>query len=481
MRSALTGLLAAVVLLTWVPTPLLAHGRLKSSTPAADAHLGQIPQQLRLDFSEAAELTFTMVRLQTADGRQIALGPLAFAPDSRRSVIAPVTGAMEAGTYVVTWQVAGDDGHPVRGRFEFIIAPGAMSAGVPASEMAGMHHDPVTMPEGNGFGAESPLYVIIRWVQFAALLLIIGAVAFRYFVVGRLRHDMVTTAEPTDAVFAAQAEHGAARVGHVAAAVLAASLLVRLLAQSYAMHGAGGVFDARLVGGMVRTTTWGWGWLLQLIGVALAGVGFHRARNTYRSVLTPGPGSRSSMAPWWRLAAAGAVVSAFSPAFSGHAASVPKLRALAIMADGLHVLGASSWLGTLAVMLIAGIAVARRSAPGESGPIVRSLINAFSPVALASAGLATATGVFAAWLHVGSIPALWTSRYGVTLMIKLGILGIVALTGFYNWRFVQPRLGTDEATMRLRRSARVEVAVAVLVLFVTAILVASPTSMDATM
>lgn len=187
------------------------------------------------------------------------------------------------------------------------------------------------------------------------------------------------------------------------------------------------------------------------------------------------------MAPWWRLAASGAVVSAFSPAFSGHAASVPKLRALAILADGLHVLGASSWLGTLAVMLIAGIAVARRSAPGESGPVTRSLINAFSPVALASAGLATATGVFAAWLHVGSIPALWTSRYGVTLMIKLGILGIVALTGFYNWRFVQPRLGTDEATLRLRRSARVEVAVAVLVLLVTAILVASPTSMDAAM
>ena len=481
MRRRLTGLLAAVVLLTWVPAPLLAHGRLKSSTPAAGAHLGQVPHQLRLDFSEAAELTFTLVRLQSADGREITLGPLAFAADSRRSVIAPVTGAMDAGTYVVTWQVAGDDGHPVRGRFEFIIAPGAMGAGVSAGAMAGMHHDPVTMPEGNGFGAESPLYVVIRWVQFAALLLIIGAVVFRYFVLGRLPHDMAIATQSADSVFAVQAGQDSARVGHMAAAVLAASLLARLFAQSYAMHGAGGVLDVGLVGGMVRTTTWGWGWLLQLIGVVLAGVGFHRARNSSRNTVTPGPAGGSSMTLWWRLAAAGAVISAFAPAFSGHAASMPKLRALAVLADGLHVLGASSWLGTLAVMLVAGVAVARRHAPGASGPIVRSLINTFSPVALASAGLATATGVFAAWLHVGSIPALWTSRYGITLMIKLGILGIVALTGFYNWRFVQPRLGTDDATMRLRRSARVEVAVAVLVLFVTAILVASPTSMDAAM
>jgi putative copper export protein len=227
------------------------------------------------------------------------------------------------------------------------------------------------------------------------------------------------------------------------------------------MHGAGSVFDVSLVAAMVRKTMWGWGWLLQLVGIVLAGIGFSRAR--------------------WRLAACGAFVAAFSPAFSGHAASAPKLRALAILADGLHVLGASSWLGTLTVVLIAGLTAATRQAPGTRGLLARSVINAFSPVALASAGIAAVTGVFAAWLHVGTIPNLWGTRYGIILLIKLAILGIVALTGFYNWRVVQPRLGSDEATTSLHRSARVEVVVAVLVLLVTAILVASPTSMDAAM
>jgi putative copper export protein len=84
-------------------------------------------------------------------------------------------------------------------------------------------------------------------------------------------------------------------------------------------------------------------------------------------------------------------------------------------------------------------------------------------------------------LHVGTIPNLWGTHYGVTLLIKLTVLGLVALTGFYNWRFVKPRLGTSEASARLQHSARIEVLIAVVVLLVTAVLVGSPTSMDMTM
>ncbi|MDQ6633650.1 MAG: copper resistance protein CopC, partial [Gemmatimonadota bacterium] len=184
MRTALTGLVVAILIVPLAPASLLAHGRLKSSNPASGAHLAHVPRELRLDFSETAEMAFTFVRLLSADGRAVPLGPLAYAPDSHRSVVAPVIGPMEPGTYVVVWQVAGDDGHPVRGRFEFVIAPGAMGSGAAPGEMSGMHHDPVSMPEGNGFGAESPFYVAIRWAEFAAVLLIVGAVTFRYLVLG---------------------------------------------------------------------------------------------------------------------------------------------------------------------------------------------------------------------------------------------------------------------------------------------------------
>jgi copper transport protein len=274
------------------------------------------------------------------------------------------------------------------------------------------------------------------------------------------------------------AESRAASIGRGAVLALGLTLLLRLLAQGVAMHGAGSALDLGLLGPMIVRTTWGIGWLLQLAGVVVAAFGFHAVRAAQaRSRKGETPRTHAS----WRLAGVGVILLAFSPAFSGHAASAPKLRALAILADGLHVLGASSWLGTLAVVLFAGVTAAASRGMDVAGPFVRDMVNAFSPVALVSAGVAATTGVFAAWLHVGTVPNLWGSRYGLILLLKLGILSIVAFTGFYNWRFVKPRLGSGEAAMHLRRSARVEVAVALLVLLVTAVLVASPTAMDMTM
>lgn len=482
MRLAATTM--AIALVALAPGTAFAHGALKSSVPSSGAHLAQVPRELRLNFSESPELTFTSLRLLMVDGSEIPLGAIAYAADSRRAVVAPIVGAMAAGTYTVMWQMAGDDGHPIRGRFDFVIAPGAMGIGIvpapvssarPAGGAAGpsavggpssgeMHQNPVSLPQGAGFGAESPLYVLIRWLQFMGLLLVIGACAFRFFVLGFMRRE----AHP-DTELLADAERRAAGIGRWAAVVLAVVLVLRLGAQSYAMHGSA-MFDLRLSAQMIRNTMWGWGWLIQLAGVLLAGAGFRGAQSAARRDENP--------RTWWRLAALGAVVGAFSPAFSGHAAAVPQLRALAIAADGIHILGASSWLGTLAIVLFAGLTATAQSPAAGRGAIVRDLIGAFSPVALASAAVAATTGVFAAWLHVAAIPNLWSTRYGVTLLVKLAVLGVVAGTGFYNWRYVKPRLGTDDATGHIRRSANVEVVVAVIVLLVTAVLVATPTPLD---
>lgn len=480
-----------VLSLLAVPQVASAHGRLKSSSPGAGAHLGTSPRELRLDFSEVPDLAFSRVTLIAPSGRAVALGTLAYAPESRGTLVAAIPGHLQAGTYIVRWQLAGDDGHPIKGSFDFVVAPGAMgtvsdtgSRGATSAKLASadagtdsmtMHQDPASMPEGSGFGAESPAYVVVRWVQFAALLLAIGAISFRQFVLGFLRLK-----EDPDSPMLDVAEARAARIGHLAVGTLFVTLLLRLFAQSYAMHGAADAWNARLSAQMITNTVWGRGWLLQLVGVLLGGVGFYVAdRARLGRGTRPISGGRASYG--WPLATLGGVFLAFSQPFSGHASSVPKLQALAVLADGLHVLGASSWLGSLTLVLLAGLPAALRLTETERGPMVAELINAFSPVALASAGLATATGVFAAWVHVGTIPNLWGTRYGITLLVKLTVLSVVALTGFYNWRVVKPKLGTDAATRHLVRSARVELTVAVVVLLVTAILVASPTSMDSAM
>jgi copper transport protein len=92
----------------------------------------------------------------------------------------------------------------------------------------------------------------------------------------------------------------------------------------------------------------------------------------------------------------------------------------------------------------------------------------------------TVTGVIAGWRNIGSWTAMLHSSYGQLLALKLTVLSVVAGTGAYNWRRVLPVLGTAPATARLRRSAGVELTAAMVVLGVTAVLVATPMPMEST-
>jgi putative copper export protein len=318
--------------------------------------------------------------------------------------------------------------------------------------------------EEEGFDAGSPAYVLVRWLQFIGLLIVIGATVFHYGVLGFLRRR-----EDPDSPMLPVARRRAAQLARGAVFGLGVVAIVRLYAQSYAMHGSTrGAVDLTLLGAMITRTVWGEGWLIQIIGVIVAAIGFSMVRSDAHEQGTP----RSRLG--WGVAAIGVVALAFTPAFSGHAASTLEWRTLAILADGVHVLGAGGWLGSLLFVLGVGIPAALHLPEAERGPMVAELVNAFSPVALVCAGLTATTGVFAAWLHLGVIPALWGTHYGRILLIKLTVLSIVAGTGAYNWLTVKPRLGDTAAVPHLRRSATAELMVGAVVLLITAVLVATP-------
>jgi len=106
---------------------------------------------------------------------------------------------------------------------------------------------------------------------------------------------------------------------------------------------------------------------------------------------------------------------------------------------------------------------------------IAALVHAFSPMALAFASVVALTGVISAWLQLGSVPALWATQYGRTLLVKIAALSGLIGTGAYNWLRVRPALGTEAATRRLQRSAGLELIVGSLVVCVTAVLVATET------
>jgi copper resistance protein D len=319
----------------------------------------------------------------------------------------------------------------------------------------------VAVTEGS-FSAESPAYVLVRWANYIALLGVLGAVAFRALVLPTLRRRRV----PGHAAFIGSAAPRAARVGALFAGLSLAVGLGRLYAQSLAMHGAEYALATDRLLLMLQRTVWGWGWLLQMAAALLALLAFTLAARRVRG--------EARNAGAWLVAAAAALLLALTPALSGHAAAMAgSAGTVAIVMDTLHVVAAGGWLGTLLLVLVAGVPAAMRPGNDTRGDDVAHLVRAFSPAAMLFAAILVGTGLVAVYLHSGSLSALIGSRYGVLLFIKLGVFGLVLGAGAWNYLKVQPALGTDGATLQLRRSAALELSAAALVLLLTAMLVAT--------
>ena len=147
------------------------------------------------------------------------------------------------------------------------------------------------------------------------------------------------------------------------------------------------------------------------------------------------------------------------------------------LVNPLHILAGGLWIGTLFVLLAAGLTAVLVVEPGSErrGVVAAAMVNAFSPLALAAAGGVVLFGVITAWRHLKYLSALWTTPYGYALLVKLGLVALVFGLGAWNWRRQRPRLGSESAATALRRSARAELVAAGLVLLATAVLVSLPT------
>lgn len=448
-----------------------AHDDLRSATPGEGDTLQVVPDTLRLTFTRAQNLELASVTL-TGPGGEVALGRMRADPDSAARVLVPVEGPWAAGVHTVHWRIVGQDGHPVSGTYRFVVAdsaeglPTALPDSLAEGPAGGQESPAERAPEadagatgesaGGGFGVDSPLYVAVRWLGFAGLLGVLGAAAYGLVVLPLARRR-------APEVDVAHGRRAAAAPGMVAAGLLVLATIGRLWAQKEALAGPGDPWGA-LLGTLLTSTVWGTGWMLQMGAAVLALVAFVAAR-------------RSRGAVPWAVAGGATLVLAFTRGLSGHAVAVEHLTTLAVLADGVHVLAAGGWMGGLLMVLLVAVPTVR----GGEAPraLLAPIVHAFSLTALVFAALLVVTGVFASWLHLGEPGALWGSAYGRTLLLKLALLVPLLGTGAWNWLRVRPALARGEPAARhLRRSGGAELALAVGILLVTAVLVATPPPMD---
>ncbi len=434
-----------VAALSLAATP--PHTHLSRSSPAAGDTLRQSPSEVRLWFSGRAELSFTRVRLvRRSDGREIALGPVARLDSSFSAFNVPVTTTVGNGTYTVVWQTAAADGHPVRGQYDFTIVGVAV---IPMADTARIvpAHRVAAMPDEEG--DELRDYQVARWAGFIGLLAVLGAVVFRFAVLGVMERRNEPVADLAER---------ARQIGVAAVVLLLANAVYRLFTELRALGHERSPLDVGPLIALLSDTAWGRGWLVGGVGALLLLAGLVNAR-------------RLRVA--WYVAGLGALAVAISPALTGHAAAEDN-AALAVTVDALHVLGAGAWLGTLLLIVLAGLPAALRRVPGERGPAAASILRAFHRVALVCVPLVLLSGLISAWMRLNSLAALTSSRYGAYLLIKLALFLCVALIGAYNWRRMLPAMGDEAGARRIRRTASLELVVGAIVLAVTAALVVTP-------
>jgi len=288
---------------------------------------------------------------------------------------------------------------------------------------------------------EPVIFAALRLGTYAALLALVGATGLAM----RLSADLgehSKTARPT-----------AVRLAVSAAVALTLFRLAGLYAQTWLFFGSDDGVGFETLRVIAFETGWGAGWRVQFAAATFALAG---------ALLV-----RKGVAAGWPALGVGALIAAGSQALTGHAVEGGWLD-LTVFSQSLHVVGAAVWIGSLGAIF--AVIVRRNSDPA----LTAFVIERFSPLALTAAATLAISGVVTSFTYLAAPADLLTSVYGRVLGAKILGAVVVASIGYHNWRRIKPRLQDPGAPADLRRAVAAELAVALIVLVLTAFLVALP-------
>lgn len=474
-RAALfAACLALAAGLITAPEAARAHAKLLRSEPKPKSRQPRPPRTVELWFSEELQAGFNAVEVRDARGNHYESGGVTLG-ESGRKVRAELR-ELPAGAYTVEWRALSADEHTLKGKFTFtVVAPAEPAPPLPAPPAVGQEQAPPSpAAEGDavsrgeaGEEASGAAESLIRWLGYLSMMVIAGGFAMWLLVLGpALRPADDEGVDPEAEGVAARRSLTLSRLSVVA---LILSTLSALVLQSAAVHGVGlgGALAPSRLAGVVAGTGYGKAWLIQAAGAAaLLAVVLLLGRAAGR-----GPAGRRK--GLWAAGLAASALLLVGPSLTGHAAVAAKHYPLAALSDWLHLAAGALWVGGLFHLALVLPPALGRVAAGLRAGVLGRVIRLFTRVAVPAVVLVLLAGLYNSWLHLGGWGALWGTGYGRTLLAKLLlVLGMLVLGGLNNFYFGgRVRRGDDDVGRGFVRSVRLEAALGVLVLLVTAFLV----------
>ena len=374
------GLLFALV----NPDAALGHAALRSSDPSPNAFLKDAPSRITLIFTEPLDSNTSSIRLLSAGGEEIRTGAVSIdGPDM--SVALPPLGA---GIYNVIWaNLSRIDGHVIRGAYPFTVLNPDGSLPSQVNTVAGFSGEADPAPLADG--------IAVRALSLLGLAMVVA---------GAVVTLLWRTAEPLIA-------RGMVWSVYAGAAVLLAATALNFVTIRDAYSGVP-------LGEVILQTPSGSYWLSRIGLVMLIGVAnmfaFRAPRRTAAALM-----GCVALYLW--------AFTATSHAAAGAGSSWAKSLDIA------HSVAALTWIGA-----VAGIALAARLGRRDSD--WKSILPRFSLLASVMVFILLTTGVLNAFVEIEKVSKLWETRYGVTLLVKMGLMAPLLGVAAYNSRRGRHRL-----------------------------------------
>jgi copper transport protein len=469
VRAAAAWLVALVLLM--VPATASAHAILIASTPPMGQATRIAPESVRLLFSEHITLVNPGRDCQVVNstGTSVEAAPCHVNPANVRELDAALVRGLPDGTYTVRYEVISADSHVVGAALSFAVGNG-----------------PVGLPylgnrPGQGPSETSSWEVSARLAELIALGGLLAIIAFRWLVWGaawrpRGRQAALSGTDRDAALgWGRDLFWTAFGVLAVGAMLSEGYLLVvysaTVLGTSVA-HAAG---DTAGISTVLAGTRFGS--LIQFRGVllfALFAIGAWQFLTEFGTTSTPRAATPAGRAVPGALMAAAVIGVLWGISSQGHASQAPA-SLLQEIADLVHMGAAAIWIGGL---LFTTLVIWRlpRAVPGGGAAIATDVLARFSQVALVAVGVVVLTGTIRSVGELSTPDQLWTTTYGQCILVKVALLAVAGAVALRNRRItltLARRSSTHPAALRtVRNAAFAEIAIAVVIVAVAALLVA---------
>ncbi|MCH6171483.1 copper resistance protein CopC [Pseudonocardia alaniniphila] len=435
LRTLALATLLSVVALVGLAGPASAHAVLDGSSPQDGARVDSEPSEVSLTFDEAVQPIPASDEVISSTGERVDTGQLRQSADGT-TIMLPLRPGLPAGTYSATWRVVSADTHIVGGSITFGIGVDPSAAPAPPPDRTRSLDVTTDVAQGLlylgivlliGVGAAAAW--LWPWVITARRTRLTLWCGWLLMVVGTLVAFVLQGARAEDGSWPA---------------------VLRLAGAGETL---GSAFGQELIARLA---------LLLLVIPLLTSASLARLRRLGHAV----------------TGAVAALALLVTVALTGHESVGPDVP-LALIAAILHLAAMAIWLGGLAVLVTVVVPFARRG----GHELHSAVIKRWSYIAYSCVACLVVTGEFQASRQVEPVQALWSTGYGAVLLIKLGVIAAMLVAAVLAQRRVlataangtgDERFAGGDVLTVLRRSVRIEAALAVVVLAVTAVLVSQP-------